>query len=530
MRRRTLLVLASIFAIGIGGVAVGTASAAVLTFQVAGAGSVVASTPTEAAALTCKNRYERGPAVRCSVERVAGTVITITASRAPDHWDLAGPCAAVKTELMCTFAMPDAPTEVGIVFPNPPGGWLDCTDPRDGGTCSTSCSVGQFTGDGHRYWAAGGVKKCAGAFRSGMMSIGKGKIHSYTLGEGSGVLVPRHVCYWRSSGAIWPSMAGTGKSLIISALNTTNATRHWAWGVEFESTDFPTDDMGALGFGSHECVSHEGCVYDSLDAGGCPVGDDLVLYSFVTGESTVYTPAERAPFAPAVSARETAARATEDGRLTLVGGRSNRAGIRHLSCPSGTDMLHADTAIVGAQRGVEVEEPFVDHTLRRATFTITAVPPGAHVRYQVVCRVEGAATHVSTGGHIHGSARGETHRTTQAGHHIFAGGGHDTVHATHPNAHIVGGTGNDTIIIRANRVQVMGGPGNDRIESFAPGASHMEGNSGNDTLVSHRGRTTINSQDGSPGDTVICDQGSKAVVFIDKGDTVRGACKVAHRR
>ena len=118
MRRRTLLVLASIFAIGIGGLAAGAASAAVLTFQVAGAGSVVASMPTEADALTCKNRYERGPAVRCSVERVAGTVITITASRAPDHWDLAGPCAAVKTELMCTFAMPDAPTEVGIVFPN----------------------------------------------------------------------------------------------------------------------------------------------------------------------------------------------------------------------------------------------------------------------------------------------------------------------------------------------------------------------------------------------------------------------------
>jgi len=172
----------------------------------------------------------------------------------------------------------------------------------------------------------------------------------------------------------------------------------------------------------------------------------------------------------------------------------------------------------------------VHHTLRRATFTITAVPPGAHVRYQVVCRAAGAPTQASTGGHIHGSTRGETHRTTQAGHHIFAGGGHDTVHATHPNAHILGGTGNDTIFIRANRVVVMGGPGNDRIESFAPGASHMEGNSGNDTLVSHRGRTTINSQDGSPGDTVICDQGSKAVVFIDKGDTVRGACKVMHRR
>jgi hypothetical protein len=58
----------------------------------------------------------------------------------------------------------------------------------------------------------------------------------------------------------------------------------------------------------------------------------------------------------------------------------------------------------------------------------------------------------------------------------------------------------------------------------------MEGNAGNDTLVSHRGRTTINSQDGSPGDTVICDRGSKAIVFIDEGDTVRGSCTVAHRR
>jgi Ca2+-binding RTX toxin-like protein len=104
------------------------------------------------------------------------------------------------------------------------------------------------------------------------------------------------------------------------------------------------------------------------------------------------------------------------------------------------------------------------------------------------------------------------------------------VNALHPNAHIQGGTGNDTIIIRANRVQVMGGPGNDRIESWAAGASHIEGNAGKDTLVSHRGRTTINSQDGSPGDTVICDRGSKAMVFIDAGDTVRGSCTVAHRR
>jgi filamentous hemagglutinin family protein len=58
----------------------------------------------------------------------------------------------------------------------------------------------------------------------------------------------------------------------------------------------------------------------------------------------------------------------------------------------------------------------------------------------------------------------------------------------------------------------------------------LEGNAGKDTLVSHRGRTTINSQDGSPGDTVICDRGSKAMVFIDAGDTVRGSCTVAHRR
>ncbi|MEI7521721.1 MAG: hypothetical protein WCK40_10310, partial [Thermoleophilia bacterium] len=167
--------------------------------------------------------------------------------------------------------------------------------------------------------------------------------------------------------------------------------------------------------------------------------------------------ADATPAAPAVGAREAAARAAEDARLTVVNGRSDVAGIRHLSCPSGTDMLHADTAIVGAQRGVEVEEPLVHHTLRRATFTITAVPPGAHVRYQVVCRAAGAPTQASTGGHIHGSTRGETHRTTQAGHHIFAGGGHDTVHATHPNAHILGGTGNDTIFIRANRVVAMGG-------------------------------------------------------------------------
>ncbi|MEI7521727.1 MAG: hypothetical protein WCK40_10340, partial [Thermoleophilia bacterium] len=167
--------------------------------------------------------------------------------------------------------------------------------------------------------------------------------------------------------------------------------------------------------------------------------------------------ADATPAAPAVGAREAAARAAEDTRVSVVGGRSDVAGIRHLSCPLGTDMLHADTAIVGAQRGVEVEEPLVNHTLRRAAFTITAVPPGAHVRYQAVCRASGAATHLSTGGHIHGSTLGETHRTTQAGHHIFAGGGHDTVHATHPDAHIVGGTGNDTIFIRANRVVAMGG-------------------------------------------------------------------------
>ena len=512
--------------------------------------------------LTCSSVDTSNPS--CSAERAAGTVVTITTLHAPGrrthYWT--GPCASTDGySPKCTFTMPDAPTQVGMVFWHDPYGssFPECADPDHGYTCPTDCSVDVIRGDGHQYWAAGGHKTCAGAFRSGMMSIGKGKIHSYTLGDSWGNLVPRHVCYWRSSGAIWPSMAGTGKSLTITALNTVNATRHWAWGVEFESTDFPTDDMGAMGFSSNGCASHEGCVSDSLNTGGCPNIDGLVLlnfatdastlYSFVTGAWSVYpppppptptlptpptptlpTPPHPPGAVPAASASEMAARATEDGRLTLVGGSTNRAGIRHLSCPSGTHMLHADTAIVGAKRGVEVDEPFVGHTLRRATFTITSIPAGAHVRYQVVCRTAGAGTHVATGGHIHGSSRGEIHTTTQAGHHVRAGGGHDTVHARHPNAHIQGGTGNDTIIVHANRVQVMGGPGNDRIQSWAPGASHIEGNAGNDTLVSHRGRTTINSQDGSPGDTVICDRGSKAIVFIDEGDTVRGSCTVAHRR
>lgn len=197
------------FAIGIGGLAAGAASATVLTLQVAGAGSVVASAAPEADALTCSNRYARGPAIRCSAERVAGTVITITASRAPDHWT--GPCEAVKTGLMCTFTMPNAPTEVGTVFPNPLGGDLDCADPDYGYTCSTDCSVDNLRGDGHQYWSAGGEKKCAAAFRSGMMSIGKGKIHSYTLGDSTGVLVPRmSVIGGRAgpSGHPWQARAG----------------------------------------------------------------------------------------------------------------------------------------------------------------------------------------------------------------------------------------------------------------------------------------------------------------------------------
>jgi hypothetical protein len=527
----------------VGGLMAGAASAAVLTLVPAGGGAITASTPPGAAVLTCSSADTSNPS--CSADRAAGTVVTVTVLEAPGkvvrNWT--GPCASAGYAPKCTFTMPDAPTEVGIVFYHDPdgrNGFPQCADPDYGYNCVPDCSVGVIRGDGHQYWAAGGHKICAGAFRSGMMSIGKGKIHSYTLGDGWGNLVPRHICYWRSSGAIWPSMAGTGKSLTITAWNTKNATRHWAWGVEFESTDFPTDDMGAMGFSSHGCASHEGCVSDSLNTGGCPNVDGLVLLNFITGASTLYnfgtgayswyTPTERAPSAPAVSASEMSARATEEGRLILVGGSTNRAGIRHLSCPSGTHMLHADTAIVGAKRGVEVDEPFVDHTLRRATFTITSIPARAHVRYQVVCRAAGAATHVATAGHIHGSSRGETHTTTQDGRHIRAGGGHDVVRATHPSAHIVGGSGNDMIIIRANRVQVMGGPGNDRIQSWAPGASHIEGNAGNDTLVSHRGRTTINSQDGSPGDTVICDRGSKAIVFIDEGDTVRGSCTVAHRR
>ncbi len=551
MRRRTLLVLASILAMCGGGLVAGAASAAVLTLQPAGGGSMTSSSSPGAPVQTCSSADPSN--ANCSAEQPAGTVITLTASPAAGNWikQWTGPCKAAGNDPSfgrqptCTFTMPEAPTEVGTVF------WAlsvknnsfpDCANPDYGYLCTIDCARGKFTGDGHQYWSAGGERICAGAVRSGMMSIGGGKVHSYTLGEPTGHMPPRHICYWRSSGAIWPSVGSTGRSTTITALNTASHTRHWAWGVEYETTEFFSDDSGALGFGSHECASQEGCVSDSLSTGGCPVGDGMVLYSLLTGASTVYMPTERTPFesalpvadatpaAPTVGAREAAARAAEDARLTLVGGRSNHAGIRHLSCPSGTDMLHADTAIVGAQRGVEVEEPLVDHTLRRATFTITSIPPGAHVRYQVVCRESGAATHVSTGGHIHGSTRGETHRTTRAGHHIFAGGGDDTAHATHPNAHIVGGTGNDTIFIRANHVQVMGGPGNDRIESFAPGASHMEGNAGNDTLVSHRGRTTINSQDGSPGDTVICDRGSKAIVFIDYGDTVRGPCKVAHRR
>ena len=540
MHRRTLLVLASIFAIGIGGVAVGTASAAVLTFQVGGGGSVTAPDPSGAAPLVCSNTAGPGsPSVDCTADRAAGTSITVTAAPSGGNKIAAwtSPCESAGTTLTCTFTVPAAATTVGTTFEADPlaDKNLGCVDAAAGTMCAPNCAVGHLFGDGTQYWSAGGMNACRTAVRSGMMSIGGGKSHSYTFGDYSSRMKPEHICYWRSSGAVWPTVADATFSTTISALNTVSHTRHWAWGVEFEQGGGHI----AQGFGDG-CVSETGCVSLSDRTGGCPAdGAPIALYDLATG---VYTQSERTPFesavpvadatpaAPAVGAREAAARAAEDARLTVVNGRSDVAGIRHLSCPSGTDMLHADTAIVGAQRGVEVEEPLVHHTLRRATFTITAVPPGAHVRYQVVCRAAGAPTQASTGGHIHGSTRGETHRTTQAGHHIFAGGGHDTVHATHPNAHILGGTGNDTIFIRANRVVVMGGPGNDRIESFAPGASHMEGNSGNDTLVSHRGRTTINSQDGSPGDTVICDQGSKAVVFIDKGDTVRGACKVAHRR
>jgi len=447
-----------------------------------------------------------------------------------------GPCAWVGRAPTCTFSMPEGATTVGTNFEADPSYNvnLGCVDAVAGTMCAPNCAVGHTYGDGTQYWSAGGATECRTAVRSGMYSIGRGKTHSYSLGVTSSSMKARHICYWKSSGGVWVDLS-TGSSITVTGTNQANATRHWAWGVGFES-----GHLGNTSGWGDGCVSHTGCVSLSDTGGGCPADDaPIALYNLATG---VYTSSERTPFesalpvadatpvAPAVGAREAAARTAEDARLTVVDGRSDVAGTRHLSCPSGTDMLHADTAIVGAKRGVEVDEPFVHHTLRRATFTITSVPAGAHVRYQVVCRAEGAPTQASTGGHIHGSTRGETHRTTQAGHHIFAGGGHDTVHATHPDAHIVGGTGNDTIIIRANRVQAMGGPGNDRIESFAPGASHMEGNSGNDTLVSHRGRTTINSQDGSPGDTVICDQGSKAIVFIDKGDTVRGACKVAHRR
>jgi hypothetical protein len=412
----------------------------------------------------------------------------------------------------------------------------DCVNEGDGnGYCTDNCALGHIKGAPNQYWSQGDYGVCGTAVESGEMSIGAGKTHTYTLGDSSGNLYPIRACYWRSSSAVWPTAGFSTWSSSLTATNTASDTRHWSWGVFF-STEMPGYKYPIAGYGSG-CVTEGGCVshdefydfmYSGVGWGKCP--SDQSESERRTPHGSTPWPMETLapPHRTETATKRTARQGTSPG-ITVIGKRTRRVGRTVVACPSGTELLHADTAIRNAG-GADVIEPLVDHTLRAATFTVSARAKDAWVDLHVVCRRVGASTHTGDTGHTTGSSSGDVHRTNRRAHLIHAGGGHDVVHASHRGATITGGHGDDHVIVTAPDTVVMGGPGEDYIESDTAGRSHIEGGAGFDILVSRHGRTIINSQDGRPGDVVRCEGSSRARVYIDRGDTVRGACQVVSRR
>ena len=51
-----------------------------------------------------------------------------------------------------------------------------------------------------------------------------------------------------------------------------------------------------------------------------------------------------------------------------------------------------------------------------------------------------------------------------------------------------------------------------------------------DTVIVNAGHVTVNTEDGNPGDTIVCRIGSHAKVYVDAGDTVLGRCVVERAR
>lgn len=437
-------------------------------------------------------------------------------------WAAGGACAG-STSSTCTFTVGNATFaqhSAQAVFTVDPDwtNYPDCLNGNQNETylCTDSCSRNQITGDGDTYYTHGYWSICVAARESGKMSIGSGKTHSHSMGDSSGRLFPIRACYWRSSSAVTPTVGISFWSATFTATNWADETRHWSFGAYYQ-TSTASQQAPVAGYSSDHCDSEHGCVDYGYEWGGCPSGSKLPLAT---------------PIFRRLSARKTWApsRAPKgEPTIRLVNRTTRRNGVTRVSCPRGTDVVHADTAMFDDGR-TDVVEPLVDHDLRTATFTVRSLRKGARVELQVVCREALAPKRGYRGGHVYGSSGGEHHASTRAGQTIFAGGGADDVVVTHPRTFVSAGEGDDSVFVNAKRVAVMGGPGEDYIVVNTVGRALIEGGSGNDTLIANAGYATINSEDGSPGDTIICRAGSHGRVYRDAGDAVLGPCAIARTR
>jgi hypothetical protein len=508
------------------------------------AGGTVTSTP---AGINCSStdRYDRS----CTAYMPLNTPITLVAApKGGDdsvptpipNFNFAGwtteygpscerPAWSWGLSTSCTFTL-DGSTPVSVVARFTPStsynsypGCLQGTEfnPR---WCTPNCADGVVKGHGTWYFSTGGAMFCAGSVESRVMSVGGLKTHSYTLHDDSGRLWPMRACYWRSSSAIWPTAGFSKWSSTLTASNSITKTRHWSYGVYF-ATPHSRQVLPATWYSSDGCDTKLGCVDTSATYGGCPEGYRLPRAT-AAGDAREADRARARRFARIASGvRSSTGVTSAHPRLAIVNRSTRAPGRFAISCPRGTSVLHADTAVMQVVPG-EVVEPIVHHTARRATFDVRSLGEGDVVRLHLVCRRAGAATHIAADGSIKGAGGVEQVVTKEHGQHVMAGGGHDRVTAHHAASHVVAGHGEDHVVVKGHRSTVMGGPGGDTIIGNTAGTVLIEGGTGPDTLIAREGAVHINAQDGEGIDTVICEAGAQTRVRVDPGDTVIGPCVV----
>ncbi|MGI9188378.1 MAG: calcium-binding protein [Gaiellales bacterium] len=397
-------------------------------------------------------------------------------------------------------------------------------------TCPTDCAFSDTSLTGV-YASNGAAGNCWGGTASGESGIGPDD--SSTWSEADPQLIIYEDCGWTDTPeangnlGVTLTVAISGGSLSISAVNWDPSNAHnWAGGALYQLGVPPPP-----GF-TQGCVNSNGCLTDSLEITGCcqnpppnytvpncPIAQQSLNSLF---ENAVGNAASGAgQNADPTAAQSRAARVSTTGDVTTRRVFTRKLGRHRISCPAGSQLLNAESAML--YNPVHLR-PEVHATARAATAVVTALAPHEMLGLQVTCRTTGQMLIRPAGGLVYGTEHGEAITLGRHDRTVFGGNGADRITSRRRASVIIGGNGNDAITVSGADDVAQGGSGADVLVAAGAARALLIGGVGHDLLVARHGSPHLNAADGQPGDTIVCQPGTHAVVRADHGDVIYGAC------